>query len=89
LDASYRVADTGKRQSPVDIVSRDAVEADLPRLTFDYRQEQISSHNNGHTIQHDGEPGSYVYVADQRFALEQFHVHAPSEHTIDGQQFPA
>ena len=87
LDESYRVADTGQRQSPVDIVSRDAMDADLPRLIFDYRQEQISSRNNGHTIQHDGEPGSYVYVGDQRLALEQFHVHSPSEHTIDGKQF--
>lgn len=87
LDESYRVADTGRRQSPINIDSANAVVEDLPRLIFDYQREQIRSHNNGHTIQHDGEPGSFVYVADQRFALEQFHVHVPSEHTIDGKQF--
>lgn len=87
LDESYRLADTGKRQSPINIVSSAALEVPRPQLIFDYRQEQIKSLNNGHTIQHEGEPGSFVYVNGHRFALEQFHVHTPSEHTVDGKQF--
>jgi carbonic anhydrase/phosphoserine phosphatase len=87
LDASYRLADTGKRQSPIDIPSAKANETPLPKLSFDYRMEQIRSRNNGHTIQHDGEPGSIMHIGDRQFALEQFHVHTPSEHTIDGKSF--
>ncbi len=87
LDASYRLADTGKRQSPIDIPTSKASETLLPTLSFDYRMEQIRSRNNGHTIQHDGEPGSMLHIGDRQFALEQFHVHTPSEHTIDGKPF--
>lgn len=87
LDPSYTVAETGRRQSPVSLRSQDAESQDLPRLTFNYRTEQIVSRNNGHTIQHDELPGSFMYVGDRKFALEQFHVHTPSEHVIDGRQF--
>ncbi len=87
LDPSYKVAETGRRQSPVSLNSKDAEALDLPKLNFDYRPEQIVSRNNGHTIQHDELPGSFMYVGDRKFALEQFHVHTPSEHVIDGKQF--
>ncbi len=88
LDPAYRLAATGRQQSPIDIQTRKTISKTLPQLKFDYQSEQVSSFNNGHTIQHDDEPGSFLYVGDQRYALEQFHVHTPSEHTIDGKQFP-
>ncbi len=87
LDPAYRLADTGKEQSPIDIDSAVAVQSNLPVLKFDYRQELLTAWNNGHTIQHDEEPGSFLYIGDDKFALEQFHFHTPSEHTIDGKQF--
>ena len=87
LDPAWHVAETGKRQSPIQLNSEDAQAEELPRLKFDYRIEQIVSRNNGHTIQHDEIPGSFLYVGERKFALEQFHVHTPSEHVIDGKQF--
>jgi len=87
LDPSYKIAETGRRQSPVSLNSQEAEAMELPELNFNYRPEQIVSRNNGHTIQHDELPGSFMYVGDRKFALEQFHVHTPSEHLIDGKQF--
>lgn len=87
LNPSYKLASTGKQQSPIEINTRNTSLVDLPDLKFDYRRERISAVNNGHTIQHDKAPGSYLYVGDERYALEQFHVHTPSEHTIDGKRF--
>jgi carbonic anhydrase len=87
LDPSYRLASDGRHQSPVNINSKQAPVAELPELKFDYRRENITVLNNGHTIQHNESPGSFLYVGDQRFALEQFHMHAPSEHTVDGKHF--
>ena len=87
LDSSYRLADTGKHQSPANLVSEEATKVDLPRLVFDYQSEQIVSRNDGHTIQHDEAPGSFLVWGDKRYALEQFHVHTPSEHKIDGVPF--
>ena len=62
LDPSYQLANTGKHQSPIDIMLAKTPVAGLPELKFDYRREQISSLNNGHTIQHNEAPGSFLYV---------------------------
>lgn len=87
LDPSYRLASSGKQQSPIDINSTKAAPAELPELKFDYRRERIAALNNGHTIQHSEAPGSFLHVGGEKYSLEQFHVHAPSEHTIDGKHF--
>ncbi len=87
LDPSYRLASSGRQQSPIDISSKQASVAELPELKFDYRRERIATLNNGHTIQHNEAPGSFLHVGDDKFSLEQFHVHTPSEHTIDGKHF--
>ncbi len=87
LDPSYRQASSGKHQSPIDISTEKTADVKLSELKFDYRQELIASLNNGHTIQHNNAPGSFLLVDGERYSLEQYHVHAPSEHTIDGKQF--
>lgn len=87
LDPSYRLASSGKQQSPIDINTKATPAAALPELKFDYRRERIAAFNNGHTIQHSEAPGSFLHVGDEKYSLEQFHVHAPSEHTIDGKHF--
>lgn len=84
LNPQYHLAKDGKQQSPIDIQTKDAIAESLPPLKFDYRKERVSAINNGHSIQHNEQPGSFLHVGDQAYALEQFHVHVPSEHTIDG-----
>jgi carbonic anhydrase len=85
LNPEYRLASEGMRQSPVDIPLSRSVVRDLPPLEFDYQEERLTVVNNGHAIQHNEEPGSFLHVGDDVYALEQFHVHLPSEHTIDGE----
>ena len=87
LDPSFRLASSGKHQSPIDINTKTAPVAKLPELKFDYRRERIAAVNNGHTIQHNETPGSFLFVGDEKFSLEQYHVHTPSEHTLDGKPF--
>lgn len=84
LDSAFRVARDGKHQSPINIDSSAARQANLPPLRFEYQEERISWLNNGHTIQHNESPGSFLYIGDESFSLEQFHAHVPSEHTING-----
>ena len=84
LSPEYHLAADGQKQSPIDIRTDDVVDSDLPALTFRYRSERLSIVNNGHTIQHNEQPGSFLQVGDKVYALEQFHAHVPSEHTIDG-----
>ena len=84
LSTKYHLAKDGKQQSPIDIKTKTTVTQSLPPLKFNYRKERISAINNGHSIQHNEQPGSFLHVGDDTYSLEQFHVHVPSEHTIDG-----
>lgn len=87
LDRSYRLAKTGKRQSPIDIDSKATIKTALPPLRFDYQPERIAAINNGHTIQHDETSQSFLTLGTDKFGLKQYHVHTPSEHTLDGKHF--
>ncbi len=89
LDPKYHLAKDGQQQSPIDIPGKQAKPESLPSLRFEYQKERISAVNNGHSIQHNEQPGSFLHVGDQVFSLEQFHVHIPSEHTIDGKHSDA
>jgi carbonic anhydrase len=84
LDPSYRLAETGRAQSPIDIRAASAIPAPPPQIRFRYAAEPATYVNNGHTLQHDQAPGSWLEVDGQCYALKQFHVHTPSEHTFDG-----
>lgn len=85
LSPEFALCSEGTRQSPIDIV--DPVSRDLPGIVFDYRPTELHVVNNGHTIQVDYDEGSSIEVGGDRYGLVQFHFHAPSEHTVDGQRF--
>jgi carbonic anhydrase len=85
LDPSFAACGEGKSQSPVDIVHADATPQDLPNIAFHYQPTAVKIINNGHSIQVNYDPGSYIEVEGTRYDLLQFHFHAPSEHAFDGQ----
>ena len=70
-------------QSPIDLTK--AGEQDLANLVFQYQPSHINIKNNGHTIEVGYDPGSTIELDGHRYKLLQFHFHAPSEHTINGQ----
>lgn len=78
-------------QSPIDIVTRDAVPAarnEPGALTFTHTRAPVEAVvDNGHAV----EVETHATEADIRgrhFTLAQFHFHAQSEHTIDGRHYP-
>jgi carbonic anhydrase len=83
----YRMCAEGKNQSPIDLTVD--VHAGLPELVFDYHSSNLREINNGHTIQQNVDPGSYLTITgrDVRYELKQFHFHSPSEHKIDGRSY--
>jgi carbonic anhydrase len=83
--ASCRV---GKNQSPIDIITERIIDAELPPLVFEYKGETTEVINNGHTIQVNVTPGSTLKIKDNDYALQQFHMHSPSEHKVNGESFP-
>ncbi len=78
----------GKMQSPIDIPSGQAVpmSPDAGTVSFDYDTNITGAENNGHSIQITD--GGTAVINGRNFALTQFHFHADSEHTVDGQHFP-
>jgi carbonic anhydrase len=85
LKPDYSVCKTGQRQSPIDI--RDAKQASLPSIRFDYKPSAVKIINNGHTIQINYAPGSFITVGDKRYELRQFHFHHPSEEQVEGKAY--
>lgn len=84
LSPAWALCGTGREQSPIDIVDADARSAALPALEFRYQPTPAVLVNNGSTIRLNYAEGSFLDVDGTSFALDQFHFHAPSEHTIDG-----
>ena len=86
LDAAFQTCALGREQSPIDLVGD--LRADLTPVDFDYRQTRAAVENTGRTIQATPEPGSGIVLDGVRYALQQFHFHHRSEHTVDGAEMP-
>lgn len=85
LDPHFTLCQNGKNQSPVDLTS--TVDTKLPPITFHYQADEADEVNNGHTVQINEKPGSWITLDGQDYELKQFHFHTPSENHIDGQAF--
>ena len=87
LDQAYATCGAGKSQSPIDVANPS--EQDLTNISFHYEPSEVNILNNGHTVQVNYDAGSYIELDNVRYDVVQFHYHASSEHTIDGESFPA
>ena len=87
ISADFHMCRDGRNQSPINL--QENIPADLPELVFDYVTQPNRETNNGHTIQLDIEPGSFLRIPsrNRNFELKQFHFHSPSEHKIDGKAY--
>lgn len=78
--------EVGRKQTPVNIVTADTVPTALPALAFQYNDvEPFVVENTGHVVEVPYAPGSTLRVGRDTYNLLQFHFHAPSEHTVNGQ----
>jgi carbonic anhydrase len=84
LEKGFAICKTGDTQSPIDIPDAKVRKGDLPALLFNYRPSPLKIIDNGHTIQVDYAPGSYVSVNGKIYNLVQFHFHKPSEEKVNG-----
>lgn len=78
---------TGAQQSPIDLSGALTASIEGPEPHW------LPAHggmviNNAHTIQVDITGGGSLTLDGKDYVLKQFHFHHPSEHTIDGKQFP-
>jgi carbonic anhydrase len=78
---------TGKTQSPVALTLANTF-TDLPDLAISYPAGDGAFLDNGHTLQFTPNGAGELKIGDDSYKLAQFHFHAPSEHTLDGESFP-
>ncbi len=96
MSSEWSLCGAGLEQSPIDLAN--TAPAELPAVEFDTPSDQevevlnqegvIDALDNGHTIQINTKSAEKMTVGDKTYALVQFHFHAPSEHTVDGEHFP-
>jgi carbonic anhydrase len=85
IDESFEQCLTGSSQSPVDITG--TVKAELPSLEFSYAAAPLAVENTGHVIEVPvpADSDHTLTIDDEEYRLVQYHFHAPSEHTLDGE----
>lgn len=88
ISAEYKTCNTGTSQTPINIDATTSVPASTKDFTFGYKLSPLHVVNNGHTIQVNYAPGSFVTFNGNTYQLVQFHFHVPSEHTINGKSWP-
>ena len=85
LRPEFAQCSKGLRQSPIDI--QGGIRVQLEAIAFDYKAAPFRVVDNGHTVQVNVAPGSFIEVMGRRYELQQFHFHRPSEERVDGKQF--
>lgn len=86
LSAHYETCGSGQSQSPIDLTN--PTMTDLQNIVFAYGDTAVNILNNGHTIQVNDNSDSQIIIGETAYKLLQFHFHSPSEHAVNGEQFP-
>ncbi|WP_199249336.1 carbonic anhydrase [[Phormidium] sp. ETS-05] len=85
LKPEYAACKNGSSQSPINLDPAKISKANPAKIEFSYQDVPLNITNNGHRIQVNYPPGSWVKIGEQKYDLLQFHFHTPSEHTVSNQ----
>ena len=87
LDPTFEKCLTGTSQSPVDISG--TVTGSRPALQFRYPDNELVVGNTGHVVEVPipDDNGNTLKIRNSIYTLQQYHFHAPSEHTLNGQHY--
>lgn len=79
---------TDSNQSPIDLVKFRVASQMDPLITPVYEQTQLLIRNTGNYLRVINNFGSNVHFGDKIYELMYIQVHTPSEHRMNGEQFP-
>jgi carbonic anhydrase len=95
LSPDFATCASGRRQSPIDIVKANSGPVAALETRYAPAQLRVVHHehvadgvNNGHTVQVNYAGADMLTLGDERFDLQQYHFHSPSENTVDGKHYP-
>ncbi|CAG4912353.1 carbonic anhydrase [Paraburkholderia gardini] len=85
ISKDFRLCESGRAESPINIEGARKAPADMPRLKINYRPLPIDVTNTGHAVQFNAAPGTdSISLGDRPYQLVQFHFHAPGEERFAG-----
>lgn len=84
LEKDFATCASGTAQSPIDIPDAVVRKGDLPPLLFNYKPSPLKIIDNGHTIEVNYAPDSWLTVEGKRYELVSIDFHKPSEEKING-----
>jgi carbonic anhydrase len=87
LSPDYAMCVDGSAQSPIDITT--PIPFGLEDLAFAYQPTTVAVRDTGHALQADVEGELRLVLEGVPYDLVQVHFHAPSEHTVNGRNYPA
>ncbi len=85
LSNAFATCGSGREQSPIDLTA--ATPQDLVNPQTSYQATGASIVDDGQTVRVDLQPGSSMLLDGVPYALDGFHFHSPSEHTVDGNSY--
>lgn len=85
MDPAFALCGSGAAQSPIDL-GGGTIE-DLADLRVNYMSAQLALANDGYTVRADYPAGSSLQVDGVDYALLNFEMHHPSEHSVNGVPF--
>lgn len=86
LAAEFGTCSAGLEQSPIDLTG--AVGLDIPNAVLEYTASDATIIDHGHTVQVNVPEGGTLELDGKVYEFVQFHFHAPSEHTVEGEHWP-
>lgn len=86
IHSEYRPCADGKHQSPVNLMVSGVPQEHMFSFAYSSTSEMIL--NNGHTVELLYDSGSIFSFDGTDYSLLQFHFHTPSEHQLNGDEFP-
>ncbi|MBC2180942.1 carbonic anhydrase family protein [Listeria booriae] len=95
IKPAYKISDTGKKQSPINIETKDA-KADKTKasVAYKYQPTMFKVTRKDQTVQAvaqtaKGRADSKITVANKEYTLKEINIHTPSEHQLDGKKYDA
>lgn len=85
MELAFALCGSGAAQSPIDLTG--GTSADLADLRVNYMPAQLTLANDGYTVRADYPAGSSLQVDGVDYALLNFEMHHPSEHSVNGVPF--
>ncbi|KAL9271669.1 Alpha carbonic anhydrase 1, chloroplastic-like protein [Drosera capensis] len=90
ISPQFALCSTGKHQSPINIIhSKVIVHKGLAPLSTYYHLDNATLLNTGLSIEEQVKGRSAFVIGGKTYKLMQVHWHTPSEHLLNGVQYPA